>query len=117
MSDGFRTEPLSIGCNVAILLELGGYLGAGRPDQDLAAEARAPRSHPEVGELVQRLTDRLAEQYQDVVALLAALATTLAETGAEHAAVDEADRRLMSHLLETTTIVLPTASAPLTADG
>ncbi|MCP2261297.1 hypothetical protein LX15_005018 [Streptoalloteichus tenebrarius] len=107
MTEGFASAPASINHNANILVEIAGYLEAGRPDVELATLAKAPRSHPDVGGLVERFTAFAFDQFQDAVALLGALATKLGETGREHASVDEGVQRAMDGFLIETTLVPP----------
>lgn len=81
MTSGYSSNPASINHNANILVELAGYLEAGRPDSELAIEAKAPRSHREVGDEVVRFTQFALNQYQDAVALLVSLASKLHSTG------------------------------------
>lgn len=90
-----------------MLVELAGYLGAGRPDTELATQAKAPHAHPEIGDLVERFTRFASDQYRDVVALLGALSTKLGDTGRQHVEVDTANRQLMDSFLLNTTLVPP----------
>lgn len=104
---GFSSNIPSINHNAHVLVELAGYLEAGRPDTELATQAKAPRSHHEIGDLVEKFTSFAFDQYQDAVALLGILATKLKDTGQQHVEVDAANQQLMDSFLLTTTLVPP----------
>ena len=107
MGDHFRVEIGSINSSANRLVEIAGALEAGRPDTELATEARAPHAHEEIGREVQRLTDHVFDQYQDAVALLAALATKLEAMGNDHVAVDGEQESRIDRLLDGGTFVAP----------
>jgi hypothetical protein len=107
VTDGFSSRPASLNHNANILVELAGYLEAGRPDGELATEAKAPRSHRELGDEVVKFTQFALDQYQDAVALLTSLATKLHRTGEEHLAVDTQNQEMMNRLLADTVLIPP----------
>jgi hypothetical protein len=107
VTGGFSLRLPSLNHNANILVELAGYLEAGRPDGELATEAKAPRSHREIGDEVVRFTQFALDQYQDAVALLVSLATKLHRTGEEHLAVDVQNQEMMNRLLMDTTLIPP----------
>lgn len=107
MTDGFSIRPASLNHNANILVELAGYLEAGRPDGELATEAKAPRSHRDIGDEVVKFTRFAFDQYQDAVALLVSLATKLHHTGEKHLVVDAHNQEMMNRLLRDTTLVPP----------
>ncbi|MFF8275358.1 hypothetical protein ACF05T_04445 [Streptomyces lateritius] len=100
----------SINGNANLLIEIAGFLHEGRPDGDLGAMARAPRSHPEVAAQVERFGRFANDQFLDTVALLAALATRLKTTGTDFVAVDDANtRRFLDNVLRNGQYVAPEA--------
>ncbi len=107
MTAGFSIRPVSLNHNANILVELAGYLEAGRPDGELATEAKAPRSHHKIGDEVVRFTRFALDQYQDAVALLVSLATKLHRTGEEHLTVDAQNQQMMNSFLMDTTLIPP----------
>ncbi|QUG99706.1 hypothetical protein HUO13_01845 [Saccharopolyspora erythraea] len=85
---GFSVDPESINGNSHVLVEIAGLLDAGRLDPDAGTEARAPRAHREVGDMVIEFGRFADDQYRDLTALLGALATRLQAVGEEHVSID-----------------------------
>jgi hypothetical protein len=83
-----RVRPASMNRSANALVELAGFMHAGRPDSEMATEARSPRSHPEIGSEVVRFTRHALDQYVDAVALLGALSTKLRETADRYSTAD-----------------------------
>ncbi|WP_233415104.1 hypothetical protein [Streptomyces sp. N35] len=106
--DGFRVKHQSLDGSSHLLIELAGLLYEGRPDGELCTTARAPRSHPDVAEKVDRFARFADDQYQDLTSLLAALSTRLRDTKSNYVSYDgDVAGGMMNALLETGVYVPP----------
>ncbi|MER5482070.1 hypothetical protein ABT024_02475 [Streptomyces sp. NPDC002812] len=100
----------SINGNANLLIEIAGFLHAGRPDGDLCTMAREPRTHTAVAAEVERFGRFADDQFQDTIGLVAALATRLRTAGSGFAAVDDENaRRFLDDVLRYGQFVDPGA--------
>lgn len=96
---GFEVETETLHHAANLLLEISGWLHAGRMDHDYGTRARAPFAHRELGADVDRFARFVDDQYGDLTLLLFALSSKLKATGADYRNTDFAVQLQLGEIL------------------
>ncbi|MGW7517814.1 hypothetical protein ACWGJ2_19725 [Streptomyces sp. NPDC054796] len=106
-AEGYSASADSIDNSSHILVELAGLLYQGRPDGQISVEARVPRSHREVSDILDKFARFSNDQFLDTVSLLVALSSKLTSAGNAYTETDRETRQAFGALLTEGVFVRP----------